>query len=698
MTNHEISFRILERTLREWEAIALQLGDEAHQFADRLRDLLAALDGPQEEQWARRVDALVDVGVRSAARELFREIVALSMWPGLTRAGYRLNLSHYTGPKSPPPSPAFQGAAAAAPLRRAAGGLAEAVAATTTTPRYLNAGFFAANEDQPLDTARPLSLAEGPYRLGVNVGRFWGPGSPGTPFPENTLAAAFEQNPVLELDVAPRSATVTFSPPRTRLPLSRTGDTPLLFLQMTLARAGRQVVDVDLLYHNHLLQSRRTEVHVAEGNEELPRSAWPVQDGYLTFTRTGALDPLTLGPLASAPSPLTVVVERDLDGRIGLRFYSRPADGADQELGAQESSVQDRNLKTWMDKARGLLKGAMSAYAGLPEGSPALLAQHLGPLAEAGREFYLALLPALADRAPRLSLGLQPGQTLQVAPLSPQLGVPWEVLYERPVESFDPAITVCPAFREHGPGPEQCPHHGNPRVVCPHGFWGYRYVIEQLPCRARPGGPLPGTLPLHERNGLPLRFSAVVGTTLTHWRPHLDALQALAPAAGLELTPLETKDSVRQALRAEARPAEVLYFYTHGGSDGDSSFLSVGADGRIKLIDLEAWDLSLTRQRPLVVLNACDSAAYSPESFENLIQFFCDRGAAGVVGTQCEVRELLAGAFCLDFFSKFFRQASLGDALFDARRALLFDCLDPRGLAYSLFAAAEVRLGQPVLT
>ena len=141
-----------------------------------------------------------------------------------------------------------------------------------------------------------------------------------------------------------------------------------------------------------------------------------------------------------------------------------------------------------------------------------------------------------------------------------------------------------------------------------------------------------------------------------------------------------------------------MYFYTHGGSDAfGTPYLEVGDGEQIELIDLDAWNVNFNEHQPLVILNACDSADYTPDNFENLLQFFCDKGAAGVIGTQCEVKERLADAFILNFFQSFLQQKLLGEALFQSRQILLKEYLDPRGLTYSLFASADVKLAQKVI-
>ena len=157
-------------------------------------------------------------------------------------------------------------------------------------------------------------------------------------------------------------------------------------------------------------------------------------------------------------------------------------------------------------------------------------------------------------------------------------------------------------------------------------------------------------------------------------------------------------DQLESTLLSSGEYADILYFYTHGGHDAlKRPYLEIGDGEQIQRNDLDAWDLNLTNHQPLVVLNACDTADYTPENFENLLQFFCDRGAAGVIGTQCEVKEMLANAFMVNFFRSFLQQDSVGEALFKSRYSLLKEDLDPRGLAYSLFASADVKLAQSVV-
>jgi hypothetical protein len=688
------------------DEIALRLGADWPAFAGRLDALLAELVAAADVEQQRVVDRVLRLGLGSRAAGVFRAILNRYAPADLdrTRRGPAAGGAPFGVTTAGEPAPAEAAKREALDLKAALAG------AAAPRARYLNAGFFPEADNTAIPPATPLSLGGGPYRLGVNVGRFWGPGTPGDPVPEGLFAAV---DGPLVLDVIPRSLDATFTPVRKPLALPETGDSALVFFGVTFAAAGRVAVDVDLMYRNHLVQSRRTEVDVLPAGADLASEAGThaAQDGYITFTRTAAFDPDDLG---TEPRTLTVVAERSLGDRISLRFYEAAPGGgeAGAEVGVLDSELNDDSLARVMTFARERMKATMTAYAGRERGDAPTLRRQLAELAEAGREFYLALLPGLKGgpdgASPRVRAELSTGTVIQVAPLSTQLGVPWELLYERPIEAAGDAIRLCRPFADFAaspPGagappaecPGNCPDRCDAQAACPLAFWGYRYRVEQIPCRVDPGATLPaGSLLLVVPNGRPLRMASTVSTQLSRWKVHLDRLEALAPG-GLTQVRLLSRAAVKAELTAAGPGASVLYFYTHGDPSDWRSSLGVGATEKIRRVDLDAWRPSFRGRSPLVVLNACDTANYTPDRFENLIQFFHERRAAGVVGTQCEVRELLADRFIGEFFRRFLAGETAGAALHAARLALLHDALDPRGLCYSLFASADVRLARPVV-
>jgi hypothetical protein len=574
--------------------------------------------------------------------------------------------------------------------------------------RFLNAAFFPKDSDAQVPVEQPLHLT-GQWRLGVNVGAFTGPGKAG-PAIDGALMYAFEEQSVLDMVVAVRSRSVKVTPSFQPLELPRTGNSDFVYFDLGFGRADRHVLTVDLFYTGHLIQSRRVEVEVVKTEGAAAPVGRIPQDGRDIFSRATCLVKEDLSPLEDNPRRLTITSDRD-EGVIELVFF----DLARGNLGSRETKLSEANLNTLLDNTRKAMQDVTGAYKVTVGGSLEDLRVSLWQLATEGFEFYRALLPWHYDpdgEGPGMSpieLGLQYGQTIQVAPLSNLAGVPWELLYDRRIEKYrkdSDRVQLCPEFMTHQPG--ECPNADNPRIVCPYGFWGFRYIIEQLPNRVPPDQPLPATqLPLVVRNGDPLRFAALV-FAFKELEDHIKALGDLK--ARLDLTRVNNLDGVETILTQADQVPDILYFYAHGGFDKKAPTLTLGdPKSKVELTvdDLSAWKIDLSQRNPLVVINACESVSYSPDHVESLLEEFVKRGASGIVGTQVQVTPALAQAFMLPFLRAFLTDKSLGNSLFDARRTLLMrhetingDSVhrpDPRGLVYSLFAACDVELALPVL-
>jgi hypothetical protein len=139
-----------------------------------------------------------------------------------------------------------------------------------------------------------------------------------------------------------------------------------------------------------------------------------------------------------------------------------------------------------------------------------------------------------------------------------------------------------------------------------------------------------------------------------------------------------------------------VYFYSHGGTDEimERPYLEI-SDGRINANFLEASHLKWPHA-PLVFLNGCATGDYGPESYVSLIEDFREAGAIGVVGTECPVPETFAEAYASELFPYLFRGEHLGEAMLDVRLKFLKEYKNPLGLLYTLYAANEVALAQPV--
>ena len=99
---------------------------------------------------------------------------------------------------------------------------------------------------------------------------------------------------------------------------------------------------------------------------------------------------------------------------------------------------------------------------------------------------------------------------------------------------------------------------------------------------------------------------------------------------------------------------------------------------------------------PVIVLNMCESAQLVPSLRESFIDFFLNRGAAAVIGTECPITIAFAHPFAEVLLSGLLHGDDVGEALRSARRALL-DLRNPLGLAYTLYGLATTRFKPPPL-
>jgi hypothetical protein len=158
--------------------------------------------------------------------------------------------------------------------------------------------------------------------------------------------------------------------------------------------------------------------------------------------------------------------------------------------------------------------------------------------------------------------------------------------------------------------------------------------------------------------------------------------------------------SVLEALNNGA-PDELMYFYCHA-----ESFDLNEPDNRTpeqsRLIFNNHQPLTLQKLRrnkaqlpgqPLVFINACESAELSPEFYDGFVPYFVNKGARGVIGTECETPALFAEEFAYRFFARFLKaEDSLGEIFLALRREFYFSQNNLLGLVYALYVDGDTRL------
>ena len=237
-------------------------------------------------------------------------------------------------------------------------------------------------------------------------------------------------------------------------------------------------------------------------------------------------------------------------------------------------------------------------------------------------------------------------------------------------------------------------------------FVGMRHVVEEIPLQTTltvSDSAIASEPQLAVSVNVNTGIDAQLGVTVVadqqaYWT------QAQAKRQRVGLTSRATRVDVLRALGDAATDDQILYFYCHaetagladpGGPDASALVLS---DAKISLAELalDAPTTTLLRGKPLVFINACESAELSPAFYDGFVPYFMAKGARGVVGTQCKTPALFAAEWARRFFERFLDGAALGDVFLDLRREFLASHGNPLGLLYAVHCDGDTRI-EPAL-
>jgi hypothetical protein len=238
-------------------------------------------------------------------------------------------------------------------------------------------------------------------------------------------------------------------------------------------------------------------------------------------------------------------------------------------------------------------------------------------------------------------------------------------------------------------------------VLCPFGFLGYRYAIEQIASADKP------VLSIHAKPRCDVVIGeALYGLDLSKLNDHVERLRAILgnmPVAA-QLIEGKSKASLETLLGADL---PFVYFYCHGerlNVADPNTYLGVGKR-EVTAQDLVGWTkiwftklkkLIWDSVRPLIFINACHSIAIEPETLVSYLQAFVSRGrAAGIIGTEVKVDQFLA----MDVAEEFVKLWMSGQhTVEEALRSIRIDFLKQGnllGLAYTPYCWSELKIEPP---
>ena len=446
-----------------------------------------------------------------------------------------------------------------------------------------------------------------------------------------------------------------------------------------------------------LVQSRLVTARV---RRRPAREAGPGFESVLDFTLAPALDPQHLSEL---PEPtLTVLLNRSA-ATHDFTFYGAggfKTQGSFDELELQDligSARAGLRRAAWGDEKE-WREGREYLY--LRPGDPDRLRRDLVELAKRGFRFYAGIADRLAGDGDAFELSdrlARPG-SIQIASVeSPRHLLPAALLYDylgfdstQPSEDY----TLCPRFTRAVAQAEElagvecftgdCESRGEPTVVCPSGFWGYRHRLG-MPVSVA-GAPDSPVAIVYDEQGPSVVLAA--STEFELLAAHAEAVTKLCPRLLTATTRADTLRLMREA------GVHLLYFYCHGGVQDRVPFLKVGGPDERGITGdlLFSEKIRWTSPRPLVFINGCRTTALEPETAIELVSSLVRRAhASGVIGTEITVFEPLARDFAEVYLSRFLGGETVGEAVRGARLALLARG-NPLGLAYIPFALESLRL------
>jgi hypothetical protein len=240
---------------------------------------------------------------------------------------------------------------------------------------------------------------------------------------------------------------------------------------------------------------------------------------------------------------------------------------------------------------------------------------------------------------------------------------------------------------------------------------GFRHEVDYLPLDSSADGPVLDTavdtaagiralLAVNEdidKNGA----RRLVADQLDYW-------QRRATRGGLQVGVCRDRDEVIAALADSGRADQILYFYCHAGPGeprvGAGGIVTAGGPlaGELTFTDngavllRELYTRAPMRQvlggNPVVVLNACESAALTMSFYEGFVPYLIAKGARGVVGTETVVPAVFAASWAGRFFDRLLSGQRIGAAVLAVRRELATEHRNVLGLLYGVYCDGDTVL------
>lgn len=401
-------------------------------------------------------------------------------------------------------------------------------------------------------------------------------------------------------------------------------------------------------------------------------------------------------PLESAstllPRDILLIIDSQGDKGFEFRLVDKAIRSCTIPLTLAELARMNSNVRQTLADVVGPLDAAgkvtVTSYQTGIEITPATHLDALQKVAKAGYLLYHDLFYGPSADAQAREVGdqlreLSRRERLHIQIVSDRFLLPWSVLYL--ADTFDAeAIDI------------EC-------------FLGIKHIIEQIP-KQQTTYVLDQCINSHPQVTVSLNINDDIDTQTK--RPlvagQMQYWQRWQQQGKTVYSVRRTVEEVYKALADGMLPDQILYFYCHAaaesimpGSDAvlPARLIFTGSN-RLTLEDLTLFapaDKQPLPHAPLVFINACESAELSPLFYTGFIPYFMQKGARGVIGTECQIPTVFAAGWAARFFDLFLTGVPLGEVMWRLRREFCIDHNNIMGLLYALYCNGDTQVN-PGLT
>ncbi|MFA4849518.1 MAG: coenzyme-B sulfoethylthiotransferase subunit gamma [Methanoregula sp.] len=599
-----------------------------------------------------------------------------------------------------------------------------------TASRYVNTGFVLENDpDHPIAVSTPLKPASGYYFI-VNVGEIEGWSGDENP----TELVHLDNDAVLQIAISSIDEGISLKPgfdtgtigirPEgayvVSQPGSQTNDTLkakhfsdwLFFPVTTSLKKGQYHMRCMVYTKQILLQSRCVTVHVQNAWPQGARAAWSSK---VDFTISDTLFADVFNQLQEHRASFFFDIATQGDSRV----YVFSPDGKGSFIN-QNIVLEEAELKKLIACAREKLKdaaflmvpGKATEYKFLNGGQQDLnsLVEGLILLATWGFNVYDKIHKDIQlKKSLDFSEILQDTSYIQVVMKeNPQNFFPIGMIYDFNLKTQQDTSRyhLCPQFlkalqdkkslKELRCFVNNCTAKTDPDglTVCPMGFWGFRHII---------GSPLSvagDSIRNSIQSGDELKILFARAQPLDSGDAHLKAVRNIVTIDQnrFKKASVDLAKDEKDLLVKLNQPPHIIYFFCHGTdtTHGDVPLLIFDENNKkftidptfFLGIDIPSWE----KRRPLIFLNGCHTGDIGPGKYLDFIKpLIVTYKASGVIGTEINIHPVMASIFAQKCLSSFIGGASIGEAVRDARLAVL-STYNPLGLVYDPFISGGLKL------